>query len=142
VLGVCFGGQLLAAAHGGSVERATHPELGWYEVGSDDEKLVPGGRWFQWHFDRWRLPPGAVEIARNPANSQAFVIGRNLAVQFHPEIDESILAGWLTNGGDHEVRQAGVDPDALLVETRQQAVDGRRRAHHLVDAFLADVATR
>ena len=142
VLGVCFGGQLLAAAHGGSVERATHPELGWSEVSSDDDHLVPGGQWFQWHFDRWRLPPGAVEVGRNPANSQAFVLGRNLAVQFHPEIDESILTGWLANGGDDEVRRAGVDPDALLVETRQQAVDGRRRAHHLVDAFLADVATR
>ena len=107
VLGVCFGGQLLAAAHGGSVERATHPELGWYEVGSDDNDLVPGGQWFQWHYDRWRLPPGAVEIGRNPANSQAFVLGRNLAVQFHPEIDESILAGWLANDGEGEVRQAG-----------------------------------
>ena len=35
-----------------------------------------------------------------------------------------------------------MDPDALLAETRQQTVDSRRRAHHLVDAFLADVATR
>ena len=32
VLGVCFGGQLLAAAHGGSVAAAAQPEIGWYDV--------------------------------------------------------------------------------------------------------------
>ena len=42
VLGVCFGGQLLAAAHGGSVALAAQPEIGWYDVQSDDD-LVPGG---------------------------------------------------------------------------------------------------
>ena len=57
VLGVCFGGQLLAAAHGGSVARSAHPEIGWYDVESDDD-LVPAGRWFQWHYDRWQLPGG------------------------------------------------------------------------------------
>ncbi len=68
---------------------------------SDDE-LVPAGRWFQWHYDRWQLPAGATEIARNPQASQAFVLDRNLAVQFHPEIDEKILRGWLANGGDDD----------------------------------------
>ena len=28
VLGVCFGGQLVAQAHGGTVERSTDPEIG------------------------------------------------------------------------------------------------------------------
>ncbi len=142
VLGVCFGGQLLAAAHGGSVERAERPELGWFEIDSDDGVLVPGGLWFEWHYDRWRLPPGAVEVSRNASTSQAFVLGRNLAVQFHPEIDETILAGWLAGEGDGEARQAGVDPAALLAETRQQSLHSRPRAHRLVDAFLDHVATR
>ncbi len=141
VLGVCFGGQLLAAAHDGSVEPAALPELGWYDVESDNE-IVPGGRWFQWHYDRWRLPPGAVEISRNAQTSQAFVLGRNLAVQFHPEIDEEILAGWLTNGGDHEARAFGIDPALLIEQTRQNAPGSRIRAHRLVDGFLDRVATR
>src|SRR5579875_2806009 len=32
VIGVCFGGQLLAAAHGGRVERAACAEVGWTRV--------------------------------------------------------------------------------------------------------------
>ena len=139
VLGVCFGGQLLAAAHGGSVARAAHPEIGWYDVESDDD-LVPAGRWFQWHYDRWQLPGGATEIARNSQASQAFVLDRNLAVQFHPELDEKILFGWLANGGDDEARKVGLDPDTLLADTRRNTVDSRLRAHRLVDAFLDRVA--
>src|SRR5690348_3565602 len=72
LLGVCFGGQLLAQAFGGSVARSTVPEIGWHEVETDNADLVPAGPWFQWHFDRWTLPPGAIEIARTANSSQAF----------------------------------------------------------------------
>ena len=65
VFGICFGGQLLALAHGGSVTRSPDPELGWVGVVSDDDDLVGSGPWFQWHYDRWTLPAGATEIARN-----------------------------------------------------------------------------
>ena len=65
------------------------------------------------------------------------MLGRNLAVQFHPELDEKILAGWLTNGGDDDARKLGIDPDTLLADTRRNTVDSRIRAHQLVDAFLA-----
>jgi GMP synthase-like glutamine amidotransferase len=138
VLGVCFGGQLLAAAHGGSVALAAQPEIGWYDVQSDDD-LVPGGRWFQWHYDRWQLPPGATELARNPAASQAFVLRRNLALQFHPELTAASLAGWLGNGGAAEAAARGIDVAELLARTERLEAGAADRAFALVDGFLGRI---
>jgi GMP synthase-like glutamine amidotransferase len=140
VLGICFGGQLVAAAHGGAVVEADRAEIGWTAIRSDDPTLVGEGPWFQWHMDRWDLPPGAREVARNDVSSQAFVLRRNLAVQFHPELDAAMLELWLTNGGAEVARAYGCDPDALLADTVEREEDGRRRAAALVDGFLDRVS--
>jgi len=140
VLGVCFGGQALAAALGGTVSRSPSPELGWVSVESVRLDLVPTGPWFQWHVDRWQLPPGAEEVARSDAASQAFVYRGCLAVQFHPELTEAMLRGWLDNGGSAEAAAAGVDVAAVLAQTRRLEPAAHRRASALVDAFLKQVA--
>ena len=142
VLGVCFGGQLLAATHGGSVRASERPELGWVEVPSTDEALLPPGPWFQWHSDAWTVPPAAVEIAANPAGSQAFVLRRNLAVQFHPELTSPILKGWLGLAGALDyVRAHGFDPAALLAQTASREAETSVRTRRLVDIFIERVAT-
>ncbi|MEN9620089.1 MAG: hypothetical protein RL499_282 [Actinomycetota bacterium] len=140
VLGICFGGQLLARALGGSVAPAPRGEIGWTSVWSDRPTLVGDGPWFQFHYDRWTVPPGAVEIARTPAASQAFVVGRSLAVQFHPELDAAGLQGWLDWGGASKVRDNGDDPEVMLSQTRAFEAAARERTFALVDAFLTDVA--
>jgi GMP synthase-like glutamine amidotransferase len=141
VLGICFGGQVLAQAHGGSVERAERPEIGWTDVASTEGDLVASGPWFQWHFDRWVTPPQARLVASSAVAPQAFVLRRNLAVQFHPELTPSSLAGWLGNGGDAGARALGFDPALLVEETDLLAERNRERAAALVDAFLDQVAT-
>lgn len=141
VMGICFGGQLLASVLGGSVRGSAVPEIGWYDVQSTDESLVPSGPWFQWHYDCWELPPDAREVARNEAASQAFVLRRNLAVQFHPELTSTMLAGWLEAGGDREARAAGFEPESLVASTLAREGEARVRSHRLVDGFLDRVAT-
>jgi GMP synthase-like glutamine amidotransferase len=136
VLGVCFGGQLLAQTFGGTVARSSTPEIGWYDIATDDAGLVPGGPWFQWHFDRWTLPPGATEIARTPQSSQAFVLGRALALQFHPELDRDLLAGWLGEDHDDELTRLGLRYDELLYRTAQLQDDAAHRIRLLVRGFL------
>jgi len=136
VLGICFGGQMLAAAHGGSVARSAAPEIGWVSVDSDDESLVPSGTWFQWHYDRWQLPKHAQEVAHNANSSQAFVLGRNLAVQFHPEMTSEILTSWIATGGAAEIDQFGMELETLVRQTAENDVSNRERAHRLVDQFL------
>jgi GMP synthase-like glutamine amidotransferase len=139
-LGVCFGGQLLAQAFGGSVGRSAAPEIGWYDVASDDESLIPGGPWFQWHFDAWTLPPGAIEIARTANASQAFVLGRALGLQFHPELDPGLLDGWLADDRNGEVASVGLTHDELRSATTELTVRAARRIRGLVRGFLSQVA--
>jgi len=140
VLGICFGGQALAAALGGAVERAPHPEIGWYAVDSDRHELIEPGPWFEWHHDRWQAPPGAHVLARTAAAEQAFVLGRSLAVQFHPELTEAMLDGWLDHGGRTYLDAHGRDVEALVAETERRAADAERRSRRLVDRFLDLVA--
>jgi GMP synthase-like glutamine amidotransferase len=139
LLGVCFGGQLLAQAFGGAVARSSHPEIGWYDVTSDREDLIPGGPWFQWHFDRWTLPPGATEIARTADASQAFVLGRALALQFHPEVDAGLLKLWLADDRDGEVVGSGRTHDELLSRTTELAQSASARVRDLVRGFVTHV---
>jgi GMP synthase-like glutamine amidotransferase len=141
VLGICFGGQALAAALGGSVVPADHVEIGWTEIETDEPHLVEAGPWFEWHHDRWVAPPGARVLARTAAAEQAFVVGRSLAVQFHPELTPSMLRGWLANGGSTYLEAHGIDIEQVLTATDTVAADAGDRARRLVDRFLDQVAT-
>jgi GMP synthase-like glutamine amidotransferase len=139
VLGLCFGGQMLARVLGGDVFRGTESEIGWLPVRSKDPDLVPEGPWFQWHFDSFTVPPGATAIAESDAGPQAFVAGRSLGLQFHPEVTTEIMDDWVREYR-HELDGDGVDPDSLLEETNRRATESRRMAWQLFERFLTDVA--
>ncbi|MBP2330377.1 GMP synthase-like glutamine amidotransferase [Kibdelosporangium banguiense] len=139
VFGICFGAQALARALGGSVGRAAHPEIGWVRIDSVVPELIEAGPWFQWHFDRFTLPPGAVELARNSVAVQAYQVGRSLGVQFHPEVTAAGIARWVDNGGAEQARALGIDPVDVLAEADLQAEAAQRRAAALVGAYLAKV---
>lgn len=138
VLGICFGGQMLAAAVGGEVTRAPSPEIGWHRVYGDSD-LVGPGLWFQWHYDRFTPPPGIPVIASSALASQAFVYGRSLGVQFHPEVTASVLECWLdSDGGAAELAVHGIDAAELLTQTRRLADGFRTRS--LVQGFVTNIA--
>jgi GMP synthase-like glutamine amidotransferase len=140
VFGICFGGQLIARAMGGSVAPGPKGEIGWTSIWSEREDLVGNGPWFQFHYDRWKLPPGAIELARNPVASQAFIYGNSLAVQFHPELNGAGLKGWLDWGGDLKVLEDGQDPEIMLEQTLATEDAARERSYKLVDAFIDNIA--
>jgi GMP synthase-like glutamine amidotransferase len=139
VLGICFGGQLLARVLGGRSFRGELSEIGWLPVRSQDDRLVPEGPWFQWHFDTFTPPPGSSVIADSPVGPQAYTIGHSLGLQFHPEVTPEIMDSWVATYR-HELDQEGVDPDGLLEETNRRADDSRQSAWRLFDGFLRDVA--
>jgi GMP synthase-like glutamine amidotransferase len=137
-LGVCFGGQLLARVLGGEVYRSEREEIGWLPIGSREPDLIPEGPWFQWHFDVFTAPPGSTVLAENAVGCQAYLIGRSLGLQFHPEVTTEIMDAWVRTYR-HELDDHGVDPDALLAETHERAESHRRNSWRLLDAFLERV---
>lgn len=139
VLGLCYGGQMLARVLGADVYRSDDSEIGWLPVRSHDPDLVPEGPWFQWHFDTFRAPPGATVVADTDVGPQAFVWGRSLGLQFHPEVTTEIMDEWV-RVYRHELDADGVDPDALLDETYRRASENRRIGLQLFDRYLRDVA--
>jgi GMP synthase-like glutamine amidotransferase len=140
VLGICFGGQLMSRALGGTVRRAPNCEIGWKDVWTDRPDIVPSGPWFQFHYDRWTVPTGATEIARNTFASQAFIVNRSLALQFHPELIGSALQGWLDWDGRGLVEKDGQDPDIMMAQTYAYEEAATARTYALIDGFLKHVA--
>jgi GMP synthase-like glutamine amidotransferase len=142
VLGICFGGQMLAAALGGAVSLAPVPEIGWISVSTSGPGLVEAGPWFAWHFDRFSLPGGVPVVARTPLASQAFSVGRVLGLQFHPEVTVAVLESWLAADGYEQLAELGIAVAPLLDRTRREAGAAAARADRLVRRFLTDVARR
>ena len=141
VLGICFGSQALCVAHGGVVESSGDYEIGWYQINSTNPG-VPNAKWFQFHGDRC-LPSDDMEVlATNELCVQAFSIRRNLGVQFHPEIERGQLERWLPNGGEEEMRNFGLNVDAVLQETDERYDEAVANVATLVSFFLEDIASR
>jgi GMP synthase-like glutamine amidotransferase len=135
ILGVCFGGQALAAALGGVAEPAQRPEVGWLEL-EVTPATIPSGPWLSWHADHFLAPPGAQELARSDRHSHAFRIGRTVALQFHPEVDSAIVEHWAGEAmGDFFQRHA-ISPALVLDGLDEHVARARPACSALVDWFL------
>jgi len=122
-LGICLGGQLLAVANGGRVERSPDgPEYGAQlvakrSVAAQDPLFRPlpiATDVIQWHVDAiTRLPPGAIELASSPVcANQAFRLGRLAwGLQFHIETTPDLVRQWAADDAD---ALDGYDLEAIL----------------------------
>jgi len=137
VFGICFGAQALCHFHGGSVRRSQYPEVGWYDVTPAVGSPIVPGPWFEFHFDECVLPPEADVLATTGSTVQAFTVGRNFAVQFHPEVEVNQLRDWMGAGGEEEARDLGLDVNELLAESERLTPGAVQRANELVDIFLS-----
>jgi GMP synthase-like glutamine amidotransferase len=125
VLGVCLGGQLLAAATGGSVRRAIDgPQAGTLLIAKRDAAahdplfaplpLTPDV--IQFHYDEiYRLPPGATLLASSPRHAnQAFRVGTaGYGLQCHIETSPATVLSWARRAATGVFPPGQLDPDHL-----------------------------
>lgn len=138
VLGHCLGGQLLAKALGAPVTRAPVAEIGWIDVQMTDADAR--GKWFggrerfttfQWHYDTFALPQGALRVLTNSFNSnQAYIVDdRHIGFQCHMEMTSDLVATWLASGAD--------ELPATSSASTQTAAEIRRNLPARIDALHA-----
>lgn len=142
ILGVCFGGQLITEALGGSIEPAPEATIGWRSIrdGRDGPNPVGPGPWMNWHHDRM-LPPDGVEILAETASAvQLIRSGRTVGTQFHPEVNHAHVAGWLNGAPPEYLAEHGVDFEALLAEVAANEERNILQCGALVDWYLDEVA--
>ncbi|MDO9381012.1 MAG: gamma-glutamyl-gamma-aminobutyrate hydrolase family protein [Nocardioidaceae bacterium] len=141
VLGICYGGQLLAHALGGSIGPSPAPEIGLFPLDSLDPVLCPPGPWAQMHSDAFVAPPTSRVLGTSAGGCQGFDDdahgARALGWQFHPEVTPHEFGTWLDKLGPWARRHGVDDPDALRETMWAHEDDLRARSAVLVDAAVA-----
>ncbi|MBV9421980.1 MAG: type 1 glutamine amidotransferase [Solirubrobacterales bacterium] len=133
ILGICFGGQALSRALGGSIGAEEKPEVAWRLISSLDPGLISPGPWFFWHEDLFTLPPGARLLAGTEWRTVAFTAGETgVGVQFHPEVDGDLARYWIELGRA-KLESYGLDIAALEAEVERHAPGARAYAFDLFD---------
>jgi GMP synthase (glutamine-hydrolysing) len=142
VIGHCLGGQLMARTLGARVTASPKPEVGWHRM--DDIEPPPAHDWFgasappyvfQWHYEAFDIPAGAVRLASSPqCPNQAFAIGKHLALQFHVEVDAAKVDLWL-RCPDSEYELAQRDHETVH---RRERIRQETRVHLGAQQRLAD----
>jgi GMP synthase-like glutamine amidotransferase len=144
-LGICLGGQLLAASLGAKVVSDRWEELGTLPItltaeGQADRLFTgieAGFTTFQWHHDSFDLPAGALLLAASPAcPHQAFRVGSCAwGLQFHPEVTPGIIADWCAWDKATASRK-----ETLLAEFAAKAAAYNSVARQLLHNFLKSAA--
>lgn len=140
-LGICLGGQLLAAALGANVAAERWQEIGSFNVSLTDEgqldQLFRGisreFRTFQWHHDSFDIPAEGILLASSAAcPHQAFRVGQCAwGVQFHPEVTEGIIRDWCAWD-----RSLSAATEEIVVAFQSDSANYKATARQLTGNFL------
>jgi len=144
VLGICFGGQLLAHILGAEVRPNDVGEYGCCQISLTSngrrsllfEGFPPTFPMIQYHGETFGIPPAAGLLASSKhCRNQAFVSGRRVGLQFHLEASPQTLSAWIEAypGGP---AKAGKTAEELLAECEQAAGEQSRLCDLFIGNFL------
>lgn len=139
VMGICYGGQLLAHALGGTIQVAESAEFGWQRIDSIDPHLCPPGPWAQFHSDSFKPASTSRVLGTSAAGCQGYVdesrAARAIGWQFHPEVSGGRFGEWVDELEEYCLAQGG-DPAALRRAAAERGDRGRAAAYELTDAAV------
>jgi len=123
VLGICLGSQLIAKTFGGQVFTGSKKEIGFYhdiEINSDS-RFFSGIKnpmtVFHWHSDTFSLPENSIRLAHSKNyENQAFQFESAVGIQFHLEVDKTIVNLWLDKSQDYIKEIPYIHPDDIKQE--------------------------
>ena len=144
-VGICLGAQFLADVLGSRVVQNPVHELGWYPVTwtAESREFFPGlpssCLVLHWHGDRFSLPKGATRLAISEGcPEQGFVIpGKALGLQFHMEVDPSLVKLYVESQGNWPTGKYVQDPGEILSQAGKHCETNRHLLHGLLDKFFA-----
>jgi GMP synthase (glutamine-hydrolysing) len=128
IIGLCLGGQLMAAALGGEVRPAARKEIGFFDVTlepiSEYDPLWRGlPRSFpatHWHGDVFEIPPGGMRLGSSVQTpNQLFRYGHAMyGFQFHLEMTPDLLDELVEDAADY-LADSGVNPETMRRDGRR-----------------------
>ncbi|MEB3213906.1 MAG: gamma-glutamyl-gamma-aminobutyrate hydrolase family protein [Leptolyngbyaceae bacterium] len=144
LLGICLGAQLLARALGATV--APHGdrqvEIGYFPISATEK----GRSIFQnlthvyhWHQEGFDLPTDATLLATGSTfPHQAFQYGQNAyGLQFHPEINHSMIQDWTTNAADQLTQSGAQSLDEHFLNHQRYALSVERWLDEFLEHWLS-----
>ena len=144
LLGICLGSQMVARTLGATVGPDPDGlyEFGYYPIepldgATDDLALDATLDVAHRHGEAFTMPAGARRLARRDVfENQAFRYGATTwGVQFHPEVNDAVLARWL--GGDPPAEDLARNGAQTVAVQRENHARHHRAMHDWLGRFLA-----
>lgn len=148
VLGICLGSQLIAEALGAKVYPNHQKEIGWFDISKTEEgkrdkmleTIAETMRIFHWHGDTYNLPANSRHLFYSAnCKHQAFMYtGKVLGLQFHPEINQSLISGLLEAGKDElSTKTAGIQSAEEIMASSSWSNEANQLMHTFLDYLTA-----
>ena len=144
LLGICLGSQMVARSLGATVGPDPNGlyEFGYYPIepldgAAQDLALDATLNVAHRHGEAFTMPAGARRLARRDVfENQAFRYGATTwALQFHPEVNDAVLARWV--GGDPPAEDLGRTGAQTPAEQRANHARYHTTVHEWLGRFLA-----